>query len=101
MFHQWTTVLTKVTADEMGGTEHGDTAKGKEGASNATENHNSEWVPTRFWELEDAEPQIRSPKAQSFILERCSACPPPILDCIENGYRLPIKFIPPCWSQQG
>jgi len=25
---------------------------------------------------------------------------PPILDCIENGYRLPLKFIPSSWSQK-
>ena len=25
--------------------------------------------------------------------------PPPILDCIENGYRLPLKFIPPPYLQ--
>jgi len=26
--------------------------------------------------------------------------PPLILDWIENGYRLPLKFIPPSWSQK-
>ena len=25
--------------------------------------------------------------------------PPPVLDCIEHGYRLPLKFVPPPYSQ--
>ena len=28
-----------------------------------------------------------------------SCIPPLILDCIENGYRLPLKFVPPSYSQ--
>jgi len=26
--------------------------------------------------------------------------PPPIIDCIVNGYHLPLKFVPPPYSQQ-
>ena len=48
------------------------------------------------------EPNLRCPrKAQTknTVLARGPACPPPILDCIENGYRLPLKFVPPPFSQ--
>ena len=57
----------------------------------------------KFWELDSSEPQVtdvqgRLRKSIAFWKEVLHA-PPPILDCIENGYRLPLKFIPPSRCQ--
>ena len=55
---------------------------------------------TKFWEVESNEPvqitdvQGRLSLRLAFWREVLHA-PPPVLDCIENGYRLPLKFIPP------
>ena len=55
---------------------------------------------TKFWEVESNEPvQITDVQGRlrlklAFWQDVLQA-PPPILDCIENGYRLPLKFIPP------
>ena len=55
---------------------------------------------TKFWEVESNEAvQITDVQGRlrlklAFWQDVLQA-PPPILDCIENGYRLPLKFIPP------
>ena len=54
---------------------------------------------TKFWEIESNEPvqvtdvQGRLKLKLAFWRDVLKA-PPPILDCIESGYRLPLKFIP-------
>ena len=59
---------------------------------------------TKFWEIEGNEPvqitdvQGRLKSKLAFWRDVLQA-PPPILDCIENGYRLPLKFIPPTHCQ--
>ena len=59
---------------------------------------------TKFWEIEGDEPvqvadvQGRLKSKLAFWRDVLQA-PPPILDCIENGYRLPLKFIPPTHCQ--
>jgi len=60
---------------------------------------------TQFWELEShgsvqiTDVQGRLKKCLPFWKEVLGA-PPNILECIENGYRLPLKFIPPSYSQK-
>ena len=59
---------------------------------------------TKFWEIESHNPdQITNVQGRlrlhiAFWQDVLQA-PPPILDCIENGYRLPLKFIPPFQCQ--
>ena len=59
---------------------------------------------TKFWEVESDElvqitdVQGRLSLKLAFWREVLHA-PPPVLDCIENGYRLPLKFIPPSRCQ--
>ena len=59
---------------------------------------------TKFWEVESNEPvqitdvQGRLSLRLGFWREVLHA-PPPVLDCIENGYRLPLTFIPPSRCQ--
>ena len=55
----------------------------------------------KFWEIEIDGPssqitdvQGRLKKHQKFWQEVLQA-PTPVLECIENGYRLPLKFLPP------
>ena len=68
------------------------------------ENHTeSRDLTARVWESDSAEAQIthvqgRLEKNLAFWKDVLQA-PPPILDCIGNGYRLPLKFIPPPWAQ--
>ena len=54
---------------------------------------------TKFWEVEssgleqinDVQGQLKKHlKYWEYVLH----APPPILDCIRNGYRLPLKFVP-------
>ena len=58
----------------------------------------------RFWEVEACVPpnqesvQGRLKRSLTFWKDVLQA-PPPIVDCIENGYRLPLKFLPPPYSQ--
>ena len=59
---------------------------------------------TKFWEVESNEP-VRITDVQGRLSLRLGFwqevlhAPPPVLDCIENGYRLPLKFIPPSRCQ--
>ena len=74
------------------------------------EHRNSMWDSqvtleiTQFWELESlgavqiADVQGRLKQCLPFWRDVLQA-PPNILECIENGYRLPIKFIPPTFCQ--
>ena len=63
---------------------------------------------TKFWEVEDtlAEVPVQVLDVQGKLKQNISfwhevlQAPPPIIDCIENGYRLPLKFVPPPYSQQ-
>ena len=63
-----------------------------------------ESVASRFWEAEACMPpsqdsvQGRLKRSLAFWKDVLQA-PPPILECIEKGYRLPLKFIPPSHSQ--
>ena len=57
----------------------------------------------RFWEtdkysVQTLDVQGRLKKNLSFWKDVLHA-PPPVLDCIEHGYRLPLKFLPPPYSQ--
>ena len=57
----------------------------------------------RFWETDEYSVQTldvqgRLKKNLSFWKDVLHA-PPPVLDCIEHGYRLPLKFLPPPYSQ--
>ena len=60
---------------------------------------------TRFWKVESNVPdQITDAQGHlgqklAFWRDVLHAPPPPVLDCIEYGYRLPLKFIPPSHSQ--
>ena len=63
-----------------------------------------EMTMDRFWEAEACVPpnqesvQGRLKRSLTFWKDVLQA-PPPIVDCIENGYRLPLKFLPPPYSQ--
>ena len=68
------------------------------------ENHyNGGDLTTTFWESDSAESQITHVqgrlKRRSTFWKDVLHTPPPVLDCIENGYCLPLKFIPPARSQ--
>ena len=57
----------------------------------------------RFWETDEYSVQTLDVQGQlkknlSFWKDVLHA-PPPVLDCIEHGYRLPLKFLPPPYSQ--
>ena len=57
----------------------------------------------KFWEIEASVAQISDVQGRlrqniDFWREILEA-PPPIIDYIENGYRLPLKFVPPPYSQ--
>ena len=60
-------------------------------------------LTARFWESDSADAQITH--VQGHLKQNLAfwkdvlQAPPPILDCIGSGYRLPLKFIPPPWSQ--
>ena len=58
---------------------------------------------TKFWEIESNNPdQVTDVQGRLKIhisFWQDVSGPPPILDCIENGYRLPLKFIPPSHCQ--
>ena len=60
---------------------------------------------TKFWEAEGSTPvqisdvQGRLKQKLSFWKDVLQA-PPPVLDYIEHGYRLPLKCIPQPFSQQ-
>ena len=60
---------------------------------------------TKFWEAESGTPvqitdvQGRLKQKLPFWKEVLQA-PPPVLDCIEHGYCLPLKYIPPSFSHQ-
>ena len=57
---------------------------------------------SKFWELESGfqilDVQGRLKQSLSFWRDILDA-PPPVVDCIENGYHLPLKFLPPPFSQ--
>ena len=63
---------------------------------------------TKFWEVEDtlAEVPVQISDVQGRLKQNINfwcevlQAPPPIIDCIENGYRLPLKFVPPPYFQQ-
>ena len=60
---------------------------------------------TKFWKVEGSTPvqitdvQGRFKQKLPFLKEVLQA-PPPVLDCIEHGYRLLLKYIPQPFSQQ-
>ena len=62
----------------------------------------------KFWEMDDTAVQlpVQITDVQGRLKQRIEfwhevlQAPPSIIDCIENGYRLPLKFIPPPYSQQ-
>ena len=59
---------------------------------------------TKFWENESSNPDQITDVQGCLMLhiafwQDVLQAPPPILDCIENGYRLPLKFIPPSHCQ--
>jgi len=60
-------------------------------------------LTVRFWESDNAEIQVTHVqvhlKQNLGFWKDVLQAPPPILDCIESGYHLPLKFIPPSWSQ--
>ena len=64
----------------------------------------NESVVSRFWEAEACVlvsqdgVQSRLKHSLAFWKDVLQA-PPPILECIENGYRLPLMFLPPSHSQ--
>ena len=108
--------VNKVTTDIKSDGKHASRVKGDKLVSNygtelrndynmVVENHyRGGDLATRFWESDSAEPQIthvqgRLKQRSVFFWKDVLHAPPPILDCIENGYRLPLKFIPPSWSQ--
>ena len=53
----------------------------------------------KFWELDNDEPQVVDVqgrlKQDILFWKEVLRAPPPIVEYIENGYRLPLKFIPP------
>ena len=60
---------------------------------------------SKSWEVEvsDTEPQVADVQGRlkqnlSFWREVLKA-PPWVIDCIENGYCLPLKYLPPPYSQ--
>ena len=60
---------------------------------------------SKFWEVEvsDTEPQVADVQGRlkqnlPFWREVLQA-PPWVIDCIENGYCLPLKYLPPPYSQ--
>jgi len=63
------------------------------------ENNGDQAPVGKFWELDNSESQIvdvqgwhrKKIKFWKVVMH----APAPIIDCIENGYRLPLKFIPP------
>ena len=58
----------------------------------------------RFWEAEACVPTAQE-SVQGKLRQNLAfwkdvlQAPPPVVDCIENGYRLPLKFLPPPHSQ--
>ena len=55
---------------------------------------------TKYWEVENTErsqvTDVQGRLRKKFLFwKEVLHAPPPILECIENGYRLPLKFIPP------
>ena len=64
----------------------------------------NESMVSKFWEAEACVPvpqycvQGRLKQSLAFWKDFLQA-PPPILECIENGYHLPLKFLPPSHSQ--
>ena len=58
---------------------------------------------TNFWEAEGSTP-VQISDVQGFLKQKLpfwkdvSQAPPPVLDCIEHGYRLPLKYIPQPFS---
>ena len=102
--------VNKVTTDIKSDGKHASRVKGDKLVSNngtelrndynmVVENHYKGGdLATRFWESDSAEPQITHVqgrlKQRSVFWKDVLHVPPPILDCIENGYRLPLKFTP-------
>ena len=69
-----------------------------------TELEESTWAITKYWEVENEQFQITDVqgrlKTKVLYWKEVLHAPPPILDCIENGYRLPLKVIPPPYFQE-
>ena len=59
---------------------------------------------TKYWEVESVQSQITDVqgclKKNLVYGKEVLHAPPPVLDCIENGYWLPLKFIPPAYFQE-
>ena len=65
-------------------------------------NKEAQFEDSKFWELESGfqilDVKGRLKQSLSFWKNILGA-PPPVIDCIENTYRLPLKFLPPPLSQ--
>ena len=68
-----------------------------------TELEESTGAITKYWEVESVQSQITDVqgclKKKLLYWKEVLHAPLPILDCIENGYQLPLKFIPPAYFQ--
>ena len=61
-------------------------------------------TPLKFWEAESVGVQqitdVQGHLKENIVFwENILSAPPPVIDCIKNGYCLPLKFIPPTHFQ--
>ena len=61
-------------------------------------------ITSKYWELESKDTHqvldVQGRLKQNLVFwKETLRAPPPILDCIEYGYRLPLKFLPPPHEQ--